>query len=73
MPAKSFVFLIGFLCFSFAAFAQHKVILKLDDIGVKNGVCVAKPVMDYLLQKNIKASYGVIANRLDSTALSTLG
>jgi len=73
MSAKSLVFLFSFLCTSFVAFAQHKVVLKLDDIGVKNGVCVAKPVMDYLLQKNIKASYGVIANRLDGTALSTLG
>ena len=72
MSAKSSVFLISFLCLSFSAFAQHKVILKLDDIGVNKGVCVAKPVLEYLLQKNIKASYGVIANRLDSTALSTL-
>lgn len=50
------------------ATAQTKVVLKLDDIGAKNGSCKALPVMQYLLQRGVKASYGVIANRLDETA-----
>ncbi len=48
--------------------AQTKVILKLDDIGANKNTCKALPVMEYLLQRGVKASYGVIANRLDSTA-----
>ncbi len=52
--------------------AQPKIVLKLDDIGVANHLCKAGQVMDYLLQKSIKASYGLIANRLDETAFSTL-
>ncbi len=49
-------------------FAQPKILLKFDDIGASKNTCNAGPVIDYLLQKQIKASYGVIANRLDSTA-----
>jgi len=52
--------------------AQTKIVLKLDDIGAKNGSCKAMPVMEYLLQRKVKASYGVIANRLDETAKDVL-
>jgi peptidoglycan/xylan/chitin deacetylase (PgdA/CDA1 family) len=48
--------------------AQLKVVLKLDDIGAQRNSCKALPVMEYLLARNVKASYGVIANRLDDTA-----
>lgn len=52
--------------------AQTKVVLKLDDIAANNSSCNALEVMDHLVQQNIKASYGVIANAVDSTARSTL-
>jgi hypothetical protein len=52
--------------------AQTKIVLKLDDIGARKNQCKALPVMEYLLHRNIKASYGIIANRLDETALPLL-
>jgi peptidoglycan/xylan/chitin deacetylase (PgdA/CDA1 family) len=51
---------------------QTKILLKLDDIAVNKNTCNAGPVLDYLVQRKIKASYGVIANRLDSTALPVM-
>jgi peptidoglycan/xylan/chitin deacetylase (PgdA/CDA1 family) len=48
--------------------AQPKIIIKLDDLGSKNGVSTAAPVLDDLLNRKIKAALGVIANRLDKTA-----
>jgi peptidoglycan/xylan/chitin deacetylase (PgdA/CDA1 family) len=42
--------------------------MKLDDLGSKNGVSTAAPVLDDLLSRKIKAALGVIANRLDKTA-----
>lgn len=48
--------------------AQPRVIIKLDDIGVKDGNCKAQPVFDDLLKRKVKASLGVIANRLDKSA-----
>jgi peptidoglycan/xylan/chitin deacetylase (PgdA/CDA1 family) len=54
--------------------AQPKIVLKLDDIAAnKVSGNKASFVMDYLLQQHIKASYGVIANRLDESALALLG
>lgn len=50
-----------------------KIILKLDDFGVLNGVCQALPSMDYLISKQVKAGYGTIANRLDTSALRVVG
>jgi peptidoglycan/xylan/chitin deacetylase (PgdA/CDA1 family) len=58
--------------FAGTLFAQPHIIIKLDDLGTKNGVCPAAPVLDILLKRKIKASIGVIALRLDSTALTTL-
>ena len=52
--------------------AAPKIILKLDDLSVKQSICQFIPTMNYLVQKQIKAGLGVIANRLDSTALKTL-
>lgn len=49
-----------------------KIILKLDDLSVKNGVCQFKPTMDWLMKKQIKAGFGVIANKVDCTALESL-
>lgn len=42
--------------------------LKLDDIGAVNGKFSAPLALDYLKEHGIKASLGVIANRLDKTA-----
>lgn len=49
-----------------------KIILKLDDLSVSNGVCKFSATLDYLVQKQLKAALGVIANELDSTAPKTL-
>jgi len=48
--------------------AQPRVIIKLDDLGSKDGVTKAAPVLDLLLARKIKASFGVIAKNLDKTA-----
>jgi peptidoglycan/xylan/chitin deacetylase (PgdA/CDA1 family) len=52
--------------------AQPKIILKLDDLGIKKGFCESAPTLDYLVKKQIKAGLGVIADRLDSTARTVL-
>ena len=49
-----------------------KIILKLDDLSVKKGVCQFIPVMDYLVKNQIKAGLGVIAAKIDSTAPESL-
>lgn len=48
--------------------AQAVIILKLDDLGSKNNLSNAAPVLDVIVSRKIKASIGVIAARLDSTA-----
>jgi len=48
--------------------AQAKVILKLDDLGSKNNMTTANPLLDALVARKVKAAIGVIASRLDSTA-----
>lgn len=55
-----------------ASVAQIKIILKLDDFGVKDGNCAALPVLDFLVHMQLKAGLGVIANRVDGTGLSVL-
>ncbi len=60
------------LMLSAFSFAGPKIILKLDDLSVKNGVCAFAPAMDYLVQKQLKAGLGIIAGRNDSSALKTL-
>lgn len=52
--------------------AATKIILKLDDLSVTNNECDALPVLNYLMQKQIKASFGVIAERCDATILPVL-
>lgn len=57
-----------------SSYAQPKIVLKLDDIAAsRTRGNKAAVVMDYLISKGIKASYGVIANRLDDTASQLLG
>lgn len=53
-------------------FSAPKIILKLDDIGVKRGILQCSPALDYLVQKKLKAGLGIIAGRNDSTVLATL-
>lgn len=55
---------------AYPALSQPKIIIKLDDIGVKRNYCSASPVINVLLQRRIKAGLGVIAINLDSTALN---
>jgi peptidoglycan/xylan/chitin deacetylase (PgdA/CDA1 family) len=52
--------------------ATPKVILKLDDFQASNGSCLCLPTLDYLVQKQIKAAFGAVASRFDSTALDIL-
>jgi peptidoglycan/xylan/chitin deacetylase (PgdA/CDA1 family) len=65
--------LIGLMLAWSPAMAQTKVVIKLDDFGSKNGVSHASPVLDMLLSRKLKASFGVIAKNLDSTALAVYG
>ncbi|SKB70990.1 Peptidoglycan/xylan/chitin deacetylase, PgdA/CDA1 family [Daejeonella lutea] len=50
--------------------AQTKIMLKLDDIGAIDGKFSAPAALDYLKERRIKASLGVIATRLDETSAS---
>jgi peptidoglycan/xylan/chitin deacetylase (PgdA/CDA1 family) len=52
--------------------ASPKIILKLDDLSVKKGICQFVPTLDYLIQNQIKAGLGIIANRNDSSAAKIL-
>lgn len=49
-----------------------KVILKLDDLSVKNHICSCASVMDVLKRRGISASFGVIMQRCDTTLQSSL-
>lgn len=52
--------------------ASPKIILKLDDLMVKEGICACSPTLDCLVQKQLKAGLGAISNRFDNSALKTL-
>jgi peptidoglycan/xylan/chitin deacetylase (PgdA/CDA1 family) len=39
---------------------------------VKKGICDFTPTLDYLLQKQLKAGLGAVANRMDTTSKTTL-
>jgi prophage maintenance system killer protein len=49
---------------------KPKIVLKLDDFDAKNGVSASSPAMEYLMNKQIKASIGFIASRCDESVLS---
>jgi len=49
-----------------------KIILKLDDLAVKNGVCKCLPTFDILKSKKVKAGFGIIASRCDSTVFEVI-
>ena len=60
------------LMLSIVSLAAPRIILKLDDLTVKNGTCTFALTMDYLVKKQLKAGLGIIAGRNDSTTLKTL-
>jgi peptidoglycan/xylan/chitin deacetylase (PgdA/CDA1 family) len=67
------IFILSILMFgSGITNATPKIILKLDDLSVKNGICPCSSTFDYLVSMKIKAGFGAIADRFDSTALTTL-
>lgn len=68
---KNILVCLGLILSGFSL-AGPKIILKLDDLFVKEGICACAPTFDYLIQKQIKAGFGAIANRSDSTILETL-
>lgn len=49
-----------------------KILLKLDDLQALNNVCPSSSVMDYLIQKQVKAGIGAIAKNFDNTAYSIM-
>lgn len=68
---KTFCFLVV-LWQSLTLCAAPKVILKLDDLSVKNHICSCASVMDVLKRRGISASFGVIMQRCDTTLQSFL-
>jgi peptidoglycan/xylan/chitin deacetylase (PgdA/CDA1 family) len=72
MMNKTIIAVCLSIIISNSPFASPKIILKLDDLSVKKGICEFVPTLDYLLQRQIKAGLGIIASRNDSTALQTL-
>ncbi len=55
-----------------SAFASVKVILKLDDLSVRNGRCACLPTMNWLFDNGIPSSFGIIPAKCDSTLYGTL-
>lgn len=56
---------------SFTSNAQkRKIILKLDDVIVKNENSNGLPTLNYIKDKKIKASFGLVASRNDASILS---
>lgn len=72
MKAKTtFLFFFGWI-FCNTTFSAPKIILKLDDLQAKNATCPSIPTMDYLVDKQVKAGFGAVAIKFDSTALKVL-
>ena len=62
---KLLVFCLSLVCMS--SIAGPKVILKLDDVYVKNGKISCKDAIDEVARRGIKASFGIIALTTDET------
>ncbi|WP_417188469.1 hypothetical protein [Bacteroides sp.] len=60
------------LFFSSGVLSTPVIILKLDDVSVKDGRCTCLPIFEFLQEKRIHASFGVIAVRCDSTFYEVL-
>lgn len=69
---KKKILFFTLLCICTNAFSAPKVILKLDDLVVKNNECSCSTTMDILRKNNVKASFGIIVDRCDSTIYSGL-
>tara|TARA_R110002049_G_scaffold250154_3_gene424519 strand:+ start:288 stop:2246 length:1959 start_codon:yes stop_codon:yes gene_type:complete len=50
--------------------APRKIFLKLDDVVVNNHSTTASSTLDYLRNNDIKASFGLVADRNDASTLS---
>lgn len=68
---RSILLLIG-LTIGQHSFSAPKIILKLDDLFASKGVCPCAKTFDLLIQKQVKAGFGIIAGRLDDTSRETL-
>lgn len=53
-------------------YAGPYIVIKMDDIYVKKGKSPVLPVLDFLKERQIKASIGMIASLSDTTILSVL-
>ena len=69
---RKVVFIAVLLLSHLSAFASTKVILKLDDLSVKNGKCACLPTMNWLFDNGIPSSFGIIPAKCDTTLYSTL-
>lgn len=70
---KNTALLIFIGCLSCSlSFAAPKIILKLDDLQANKGFCPCIPTLDYLLHAQVKAGFGAVAERFDSTSLEVL-
>ncbi len=47
---------------SSALFAAPRIIIKFDDLNLSGSTCSGYKVMDYLIEKQVKFSFGSIAN-----------
>lgn len=81
MNLRLYFLILLILTFFCRVIAQPKVIIKFDDIYVKNGFFVTatsgasgapQPAFDTLLNRKIKAAIGVVSNRCDVSLLSKL-
>ena len=70
-PKVILIFLLGILIYGQST-AAPRIFIKLDDLYAQDGTYTGKAAMDYLIEKKIKFSYGIIANRLDNTSLASL-
>jgi peptidoglycan/xylan/chitin deacetylase (PgdA/CDA1 family) len=67
------LFLVTLCLFlSGTSFAGPKIILKLDDFQASKNSSQAIPILDYLIKRQIKAGFGAVAGRCDSTAYGVL-
>ncbi len=57
---------------SSALFAAPRIIIKFDDLNLSGSTCSGYKVMDYLIEKQVKFSFGSIANTLTSDSYAVL-
>lgn len=52
--------------------AAPRVIIKFDDLSLSGSKCSGYNVMDYLIEKQVKFSFGAIANTFNSNSYPVL-